>query len=384
MTPFSQLESLIQFRHKLHSIAELSGEERETAIAVVEQLLPLNPSKIVEALGGYGLLVEFDHGVPGATVMFRAELDALPIPEVNEFVYKSKHEGVSHKCGHDGHTTILVGLAEKLLAEKPIKGKLQLLFQPAEETGEGAALVLQDERFKEAEPDYVFALHNIPNKPKGKVISKAGSFNASVISLAVHFFGVTSHAAEPENGINPDLAIAALITQMKNMANSDKDSDDFMKVATVYTRIGSEDYGISAGEGEVHFTIRCWTNEALEKAKQKIELIVMDIASHHHLAYEQNWMYEFKASRNDEKATSIINKAAQRNQFELYRKKYPFAWGEDFGGLTEPYKGAMFGLGAGIDMPALHNPDYDFPDDILPFGVDMFYEIFQLVQENAR
>lgn len=378
----NQLELLKKFRRKLHSIAELSGYEKRTAMTIKQYLLKLEPSLIIENLGGEGLLIEFDSGNKGATVLFRAELDALPIQEVHAFPHKSENDGVSHKCGHDGHSTILIGLVEKIISEKSFKGKLQLLFQPAEETGEGARKVLNDSKFSGVNPDFVFALHNIPNQPKGEIITKAGSFNASVVSLVVKFFGTTSHAAEPENGINPDRAISNLILQIKEMANLDYDSEDFMKVATVYSRIGAEDYGISAGEGEVHFTIRCWTEEKLEIAKKKIEDLVSELASNEKLTYSIDWIFAFTASNNDNEAAEIINKAADKNGFSIQHKKYPFTWGEDFGAITQKYKGAMFGLGAGLNMPALHNQDYDFPDDIIPFGVEMFYEIFQMVQEK--
>ncbi len=375
------LELLTQFRKKLHSIAELSDEERLTAQTIRHYLASLNPSRIIENLGGHGLLVEFDDELPGATVLFRAELDALPIQEVNPFPHKSLNDGVSHKCGHDGHSTMLVGLAESLISKKKIRGKLQLLFQPAEETGEGAKKVLDDPQFLAIKPDYVFALHNIPNYPKGEIITKTASFNASVVSLVVKFYGITSHAAEPENGVNPDRAIAELILQTKYLINLEADSEEFLKIATIYTRIGTEDYGISAGEGEVHFTIRCWTNEMLERVKKKIELIIVESAAQHHLAYKLSWVYAFAATKNDTDATVIINKAAQSNGFTIQHKKYPFTWGEDFGTFTHQFKGAMFGLGAGLNMPALHNPDYDFPDEIMPFGVAMFGEIFRIIQK---
>jgi amidohydrolase len=142
-----QSEQLVQLRKDLHRHPEVSGDEKQTSGRIkyfLEQLsLPLSFKK----LGGEGLLVTIDTGMAGPTILFRSELDALPIQEVNEFEYRSKYTGVSHKCGHDGHMAILCGLAQKLSIDLPTNGIVYLLFQPAEETGEGAAQVAHDPAF---------------------------------------------------------------------------------------------------------------------------------------------------------------------------------------------------------------------------------------------
>ncbi|MBK7291613.1 MAG: M20/M25/M40 family metallo-hydrolase [Chitinophagaceae bacterium] len=173
---------LIQLRHWLHAYPELSGVETKTAEHVAAFIGKLHPDKIVTNIGGNGVLVLFDSNKPGKTILFRSELDALPIQEINKFAYRSVTDGISHKCGHDGHTTILCGLAEKLSAEKPLTGKVYLLFQPAEETGEGAKLVVEDSQF-DIKPDYIFAFHNLPGYTKGTICCKEDLFSASVNSI---------------------------------------------------------------------------------------------------------------------------------------------------------------------------------------------------------
>lgn len=373
------MSELVSFRKQLHAAPELSGEEAQTAKKIVEELKKYSPSEIIEELGGHGIAVIFNGQTAGKTTLFRAELDALPIQETNTFPHASITKGVSHKCGHDGHATILVGLA-KTISENPLKkGKVVLLFQPAEENGAGASAILNDRKFTPIKPDQIFSLHNVPGFNKGTIVCKEGTFTASVSSIVIKLKGKTAHAAEPENGINPDLAISELISSIKNKAVPEKEKDNFNVITTVYANLGSKDYGISAGEGEVHFTVRTWEVEKLEVLKKEIETAIEKISTKHQLEHHIEWVYEFTANENKKEAVDLIKKAAIENKLEFQQKKYPFKWGEDFGIFTQVFNGAMFGLGAGKNTPALHNPDYDFPDELLPLGIGMFYSILKSI-----
>src|SRR5690606_36905544 len=177
-----QLDKLTAFRKKMHANPELSEQESETAKCIISFLDDCNPQQIITKVGGHGILAIFDSGTNGDSLLFRADMDALPIEEINDFEHRSKTKGVSHKCGHDGHTAILLGLATLLSKYPPKKGKAFLLFQPAEEIGKGAADVLNDEKFKEIKPDWVFGLHNLPGFPLHQVVVKNDSFTASVVS----------------------------------------------------------------------------------------------------------------------------------------------------------------------------------------------------------
>ncbi|WP_338731799.1 amidohydrolase [Mangrovimonas cancribranchiae] len=375
------LNNLTTYRKHLHQYPELSGQEKQTSRHLIEDLKKLNPTQIITNIGGYGFAVIFDSGNTGETVMFRAELDALPIQEVNTFSHHSKIEGISHKCGHDGHMTILYGLAQKLQKTPISKGSVILLFQSAEETGEGAKAILSDEKFKSITPDFIFSLHNVPGYPFGNIICKTGTFTASVVSLAIVLKGKTAHAAEPENGINPDIALQELIFKIKQLENPNQNAKYFSTIATVYAALGSKDYGISAGNAELHFTIRCWALEQLNTLKQSISKIVETTCNKHQLKYHIEWFEEFASNHNNKTATKHIEQAAKQLNYNYIEKTHPFKWGEDFGLFTQHYKGAMFGLSAGEHTSALHNPDYDFPDSIIVNGVSMFYQI--LKQINA-
>ena len=165
----------IFIRQKLHENAELSGNEIVTAELIYRWLSKLGCSEIIENIGGKSLIAVFDSGKPGKNVILRAELDALPIQEVNKLSYKSVNDGVSHKCGHDGHMVILLAVAEWLNANlNRLNGKVYLLFQAAEETAAGARAVLADSRFRALEPDYIFALHNLPGFKRHTLIIRKG------------------------------------------------------------------------------------------------------------------------------------------------------------------------------------------------------------------
>lgn len=372
-------QDLIDFRRELHTYPELSGAEKETEQRIINKLKEFHPTKIIGSLGGYGVAAVYDSGKAGKTVLFRADTDALPIQEVNDFPHKSVYDGVSHKCGHDGHTAIMIGLAKKL-NQHPIKvGKVILLFQPAEEIGVGAKAVLEDDKFTRLQPDYAFALHNVPGFPKGQIVCRKGNFTPAAISLVIKMQGKQAHAAQQENGINPDRAIAELMYKIQKLHNPDLTSQDFIKFTTIYTRIGSKDYGISAGDGELHYTFRCWNKEKLEDAKEKLTRLITKVCQENKLGFTIDWIYYFAANINDSYAVECIEQAAKENRFDYLNKRLPFQWGEDYGLFTENIPGAMFGLGSGEDSPALHHNNYDFPDEIISYGVDTFYSIATII-----
>jgi len=370
---------LKKFRRELHANPEVSGFEKETAKKVVEFLRTCSPDEIIADIGGHGIIATWDSGVKGAEILFRAELDALPIQEVNTFEYASKSKVVSHKCGHDGHSTILCGLAKYLSINKNTKGKVRLLFQPAEENGKGAKAMLEDKKFKGINPDYVFALHNLPGYPLSEVVVKENTFTAAVNSIIINLAGKTSHAAEPEHGFNPALAVAEIIQGSLALANNHPEKADMRVITPVYMNLGTKDYGISAGAASVHLTIRCWDDENLRELEKSIVKLSEQIARNHQLKVEFEFTQTFHANMNEKSAADKVRLSAKAKSLSLYERPYPFKWGEDFGLFTARFKGCMFGLGAGENIPALHNPDYDFPDELIETGVEGFSGIMDEV-----
>lgn len=369
------MEELIQLRKFLHQNPEISGNESKTAQRILDFLSKYKPNQVIKNIGGQGILAIYKGKETGKSILFRCELDALAIQETNSFDYKSKFDGVSHKCGHDGHMAILCGLAKKIYLNPLKKGTVYLLFQPSEEDGNGAKRVLNDFKFKEINLDFAFALHNLPSYPKHKIIVKENTFTCAVNSMIIQLEGKTSHAGEPENGINPALAIAEIITLFNSKINNDITSETYCLITPIHINMGKKAYGVSAGYGEVHFTIRSNSNVQMRIIESNLEENGKEIASKFNLKIKMGWTQSFQANENNIEAVNYIRKAATSNNLNILEKELPFTFGEDFGLFTQKYKGAMLGLGSGEKTPALHNPDYDFPDEIIDTGITLFYQI---------
>ena len=377
------IQKLTQLRHTLHQNPELSGLEFKTSERIISFLKNYNPSEILHPIGDTGIIAVFKGTNVGPSTLIRCELDALPIQEINEFNHKSAIDGVSHKCGHDGHMAILCGVATLVSNANAFDGTVYLLFQPAEEDGEGAKKVLNDPIFKNIKPDFVFALHNLPGFPVGQVVIKNQTFSCAVNSMIIELSGKTAHAAEPENGTNPALAVSEIITEFNSKIQSDISLESFCLITPIYINMGKKAYGVSAGFGEIHFTVRSNSNKNMDRIEGELIKAVNKIAQSYQLITEISWTQQFRANENNTEAVSYIRKAAKIHGFDLFEKESPFSWGEDFGLFTEHFPGAMFGLGAGEHVPSLHNPDYDFPDELIATGAKMFYQIIKEIH-NAH
>ena len=378
----STAENIIALRKELHRHPGLSGQEAATAQRIIRFAQPHHPSAIITNIGGHGLAIVYEFSNEGPCIMLRCELDALPIEEANAFEHRSVVKGISHKCGHDGHMAIVAGLMSWIEEQALTRGKIVLLFQPAEETGQGAPSVLNDPAFATIQPDYLFALHNLPGEPLHQIIIVEKRFSATVQSLAIHLQGKQSHASEPEKGINPALAMAFITQRFAELINDDVKDESFALLTPVYSRMGAPAYGINAGEGELHYTIRTWSEEKMQQLKEKLLMIVADACAKYSLQFHVDWFDFFPSAVNDPQCNQLIRNAAIANQLSITEQPVPFKFGEDFGWYTTEYKSALFGIGAGVHHPALHQADYDFPDEIIQTGIKMFGSIIeQLLQD---
>ncbi|MDX5435939.1 MAG: amidohydrolase [Pontibacter sp.] len=378
-TNLTDLPDLIALRRTLHQHPELSGIEQHTADLIVQQLKKYAPDEVYTAVGGTGVVAVFYGYQPeGPHVLFRAELDALPIPETNtDLAHLSVYERIGHKCGHDGHMTILMGLASLLQKHRLAKGKVILAFQPAEETGAGAFNMLQDERLLSLRPDFVFALHNLPGVPLHQVVVRNGAFAAASTGMVVELFGKESHAAEPENGNNPGVAMSEIILAFHQIISQKEHFRDLTLLTVIHARLGEVAFGTNPGFGTVMCTLRSFHPNDLQKLKELAQQTVSEIAARHGLAYKITYQEEFPATVNHPKQVWQVQQAAAKLQLNLQEAVHPFRWSEDFGHFTAAYKGALFGLGSGIEQPQLHHSDYDFPDELIPTGATLFYAIAQ-------
>ena len=207
---------------------------------------------------------------------------------------------------------------------------------------------------------------------------KDKNFTTAAKSIIIKLSGKTSHAAEPELGINPAKAIAELIEMFERESEPELNKDDFALASPVHINMGEKSYGITAGYGEVHYTLRTWNSEVMKDFADRIVRRTEDIAKNHQLKLDISWTEEFDSNNNHPAPMEVIRKAIQANRFEYFERERPFKWGEDFGLFTQKFPGAMFGIGSGEDCPALHNPDYDFPDEIIQTGINMFTTIVEI------
>ena len=376
------ISEIVKLRKTLHQFPELSGAEVDTAKRIKSFINTHHPTKIIENIGGNGLAAVYEFSTEGPVIAIRCELDALPIQEVNLFGHKSTVNGVSHKCGHDGHMAIVSGLIFWLKEQAFDTGKIVLLFQPAEETGLGAHKVMEDDSFQDLNIDYIFALHNIPNEPIHSVIAMDKGFSAEVQSFSIELVGKESHASEPENGLNPAVAIAEITTALSELNIKDPLNDDFSVLTPVHINMGQKSYGISPAKGELHYTIRTWSSKNMEHLKAELLSTFNRICENHQLEYEVKWFEYFPASENDLECNQFITKSAKTNQYIINERKHPFKFGEDFGWFSKKYKTGMFGLGSGYDCAALHNANYDFPDELIETGMNMFKAILIDILQN--
>ncbi len=373
---------LVQFRHRLHSMAELSGREINTSKLIHTSLVALKPDELLDNIGGHGLAAVFKGAEHGPAVLVRCELDALPIDEHIDLPHKSNAPGVAHKCGHDGHTAILMGLAQHLSQNRPTRGSAILLFQPAEETGEGAERVINDPEFAKLQADYSIALHNLPGYPLGQVIIKSGVFASASSGIVIELQGATSHAAEPHRGRSPALAVAELIQAISAAPQFYTALHESAKATIIHARVGHQAFGTSPGEGTVMATLRSYANDTMANLQQRVSSLAEGIAAAHGLNVAIRTTEVFPVTENDPTVVECITDAAAELGLPLLTPDVPFAWSEDFGHFAATCQGALFGLGSGENQPALHNPDYDFPDSLLPHGINMLRESVRRLLER--
>lgn len=384
------LESL---RHKLNKNAELSGQEKKTNKIINAFLEKTNPDIHLKNVGGYGIIVIYKGKESGKNILLRADIDGLNIPlyeclKSNDQSQKSEckvQSPYSHRCGHDGHTAILCGLAMRYGKKRPEKGDVILLFQPAEETGEGAAAVINDEQFKNIKIDAAFALHNLPSYAKHQIVIKKGCFASASLGLKLIFEGATSHASQPEKGNNPQIVVTTLLDAFQKKYENLK-RDRYNTILTVtHVTIGEKTFGVTPGYAEIWLTLRSQDDGALRQLTESTIALSEYVAKEFKLKFSHSIHEDFVATMNSDKLTDIVEQSAQELRLSVNKISSPFPWSEDFGrfGILCPV--CLFGLGSGLEHEHLHSPKYEFEDEIIDTGVDVFEKIVeQLGIEDLR
>lgn len=373
-----EINEIIEFRHELHQNPELSNNEVVTSERISKFIEKFSPDREI-SIGPIGKAFIFNGSEPGKTLMFRAELDALPISEKSIALYASTNNNISHACGHDGHMSIVAGLANKISKERPVKGRVVLLFQPAEEIEQGAKDMVEHPEFKNIEPDLIFALHNIPGEQKNKVLLKEKTFAAASKGMTIKLFGKTSHAAEPENGISPAVSISKIITGFQKIVNDKQQFEDLALITVIYLKMGEISFGTSPGYAEIMATLRSYENSDMDRLTNLSEKLIEETSFSEGLTYEISYSEVFPAVINDFNCLKLVEDSAKNLDLKIEYLNKPFKWSEDFSYYSQKHPACFFGLGAGIDQPQLHNPEYDFPDDIIETGINIFFNIYKKI-----
>ena len=365
-----ELSQLSDLRRELHRHAEIANRESSTAALVRRRLERCQPAELISGLGGNGLAAVFGGREPGPRVLLRCELDALPMPETAALPHGSGDPRVSHRCGHDGHMALLLGLAAALHKGGVERGEVVLLFQPAEETGEGALRVLQDPRLAALTPDVAFALHNLPGFPLAQVVARGGAFASASRGLVARLRGSPAHASEPHLGRSPAAALARLISGLESLPQRCTALGEAAQVTVVHARLGEDSrFGTAPDSAVVMATVRAHRQAVLERLWDSPAALARRLARADGLEADVCAAEDFPATVNHPAAAVLVAAAAEDAGLDVAEPEAPFPWSEDFGHFTGCYPGALFGLGAGEDTPHLHSDAYDFPDELLPAGL---------------
>ena len=383
------LEKIIHLRHTLHQHPDLSMRESGT-IRFLQNFLRENTSlEIHEREGWFYALKKSsspdkfragnkESGKPATTgsIAFRADLDALPIPESISLPYGSENAGVSHKCGHDGHCAVLCGLALELDACETDRD-IYLLFQPGEEIGAGAKRCT--ELILEKGITEIYAMHNLGGYPEGSLVYRRGLTQPASEGLRIRLTGKTSHASAPEKGNNPAMAIARIVQYALGVADSIESAahnTSPMRLCTITgIRLGDGDFGISPGEGEVCMTLRAEVEAEMIAMEQSILTYAGQEAENAGLQMDYSIHDYFPETRNHDRCLDRVLEAARKAKIPALSMQELWRASEDFGHYLKICPGAMVYIGNGEGYPPLHTAEYDFNDRILETAVDLFMGI---------
>ena len=370
----SHLEQVISLRHTLHQYPELSMQETETMKTLQDFLRDNTSLEIHKREGWFYALKKSsvplkNSGNNPKPIAFRADMDALPIPETIRLSYASEHCGISHKCGHDGHCAALCGLALEL-SGRDLDRDIYLIFQPGEEIGTGAQRCV--ELIREKGITEIYAFHNLGGYPEGSLVYRKGLTQPASEGLRIRLVGKSSHASAPEKGNNPAGTIAKVVQYARNLVDP-TEKDRPMRLCTITgIRLGDGDFGISPGEGEICMTLRA----EVEAEMEEMEKTVLAYASRTAKEAGQEMTYSihdyFPETRNHDACLDQVLDTARKNKIPAIPMRELWRASEDFGHYLKECPGAMFYIGNGEDYPSLHTAEYDFNDRILETAVNLF------------
>ena len=354
----------IEIRQSLHQNPGISGDEHYAHDLIMQELEPCHPDKVYHHVGGYGIVAVWGKELSHPTIAIRGDIDALPI---------------GHRCGHDGHTAILMQLAQSLGKEQINPNwNIILIFQHEEETGTGSQKILDSGILQQYNIKAIFGFHNLPGFPLGTAVLNYHTFAAASSGVIYHLTGRNTHASTPEKGINPGMAIAEIIQNFNNLnSKPNADNDHFRQSTLICIHLGEEAFGTSAGEAEIMFTLRAFTNSTMQQLLSEANSMVAQIASRHKLRLSHTLRDPFRATESQSQMVEHIEQALSDDGLPFRHILTPFRWSEDFANYLLSFPGAMLGIGSGEKQPELHHPDYNFPDALISPAANILLSIIR-------
>lgn len=369
-------KSTLEIRRELHRAPELSGAEVRTSDKMAELLSKIPGMEVHRGVGIHGVVGIKRYG-KGNALGFRAELDALPVLEENELKYRSKNKGVSHTCGHDGHMTMVLDLVERLETSDTNFGTVVVFFQSAEETGQGAREMVNALKSQSDWPELkaCFALHNIPGREKGKIWIRSGTFTCGSTGVEVNIKGRTAHAAHPEDAINPLFATAKLMQFAAKMP--EQSQEHFALCTPISLHSGSQTFGTSPADATLLMTLRSEDKQHLKSMMLAFEKEARRLTKKVGAGCEVQFHEYFPPTVNADFCNQA-EKACKAAKIECATLEEPFRWSEDFAHFKKKYPIFLAGIGSGVDQPALHAPNFDFPDELIKKGSAYYEELYKI------
>ena len=371
------LPEITGWRHHLHQMPELLYEVHETAAFVAERLREFGVDEVVTGVGRTGVVgIIRGRGASSRAIGLRADMDALPIEEATGLPYASKVPGKMHACGHDGHTSMLLGAAKYLAETRNFDGTVVLIFQPAEEGGAGAKAMIDDGLFERFPIDEVYGIHNAPGIPVGTFVTRPGPLQASSDDFEIIVTGKGGHAAEPHRAIDTTLVAAHILIALHSIVSRNVDplKRVVLTVGTFSTDSGASN--IIPDEARMRGTLRTLDPEYRAIGEARIRQVAENTAAAFGAEASVIWDPGYPVTVNDTEGAARAVDAARAVGLNVIGDADPIMPSEDFSYMLERVPGAYVFLGNG-DSAMCHHPKYVFDDEAIPFGCSFFAELVE-------
>jgi len=371
---------LAEWRQHLHKHPETRFDCHQTADFIAARLQEFGVDELHRGIAESGIVAIIKGQGAGATIGLRADIDALPITEETGLPHASIVPGKMHACGHDGHATMLLGAARYLAETRNFSGSVALIFQPAEEWGGGAGVMVQEGVMERFAIDRVYALHNAPGLPAGRFETRSGPLMAAVDTLTVTVTGRGGHGAHPEEAVDPVAAIVAMVAALQTIVSRNRKGTDALVLSVTQIHTGSAD-NIIPETGWFCATVRSYDKAVQAMVEERSRAIVSGIALAMGVTADITYERGYPATVNHEAETAFALGVAQEVSGDT-GECAPVMGAEDFSFMLERRPGAYLFLGQG-DSAGLHHPRYDFNDSIAPVGASFFARLVEKAQPRA-